>query len=359
MKTSRTKSLVIAISVALASTSAPFVGATAVGASSVSRNVQSASKGTVAFSISTLADPGQVVEFGAVKNAVAADGYAFSWTDANNDASTQLSNITTLLAKHPSLLLVLPVQTAPLAPVLNLANEAGVPVISVDRNLPQAAGSGMYIAYVGWNWVKVGNEMAEGAVNYLKQKYGAYKGNLVHVEGIVGASPTTQVETGIQQVLKNYPNIKIVGTCDGQYIEGPGGRAWKTSCEKFGAGTIQGVISDDDASGMGALLAIQAAKRTELLGAIFSHDADIDFLQALLKGQTGFTVRRPVMPVAGITPGLGQQAMLDFLAWKEHKPFPANTYLPVIPYGLVAPGTGAGAVKAEIALLEKLHIPNN
>lgn len=353
MRRSRYRGLALAIGLTLASASTSLVATTTAGAA------QAASNGTVAFSISTLADPGQVVEFSAIQNAVKADGYSFTWTNANNDASTQLDNVTSLLAKHPSLLLILPVQTAPLAPVLNLANEADVPVIAVDRNLPQAAGTGKYIAYVGWNWVQIGQEMAQGAVNWLKHKYGAYKGNLVHVEGIVGASPTTQVETGIQDVLKNYPHVKIVGTCDGQYLEGPGRTCMEDFLQKFGAGTIQGVITDDDASGMGALLAIQAAKRTELLGAIFSHDADLDFLQAILKGQTGFTVRRPVMPVAGITPGLGQQAMLDFLAWKAHKPFAANTYLPAIPYGLVPPGKGAGPIRTEIALLEKLRLPNN
>lgn len=61
-------------------------------------------------------------------------GYDIVVTDAQDDASTQLSDIEDLLQQNVDVLLVNPVDSEAVATAIESANEQDVPVITVDRS---------------------------------------------------------------------------------------------------------------------------------------------------------------------------------------------------------------------------------
>jgi len=255
--------------------------------------VIAASKGLVAFSQAGMENEWRVMNTREMEEAFKAAGYDFVWTNANSDPAKQLTDIGQLLARKPVLLVVAPIEFEPLAPVPQMAEEADVPLIVVDRALPGEPGTGKWIALVTTNFVDTGEQVARDVVEELTKKNGAPKGNLLHVTGNSGASPVIDEQTGLDNVFKKYPDIKIVGTCDGLYSREPGRKCTEDLLQAFGKGKVDGIIFDNDDMMIGGIQAIKAAGRDELLGWVWGKDGTVDGLTALLNGEAQSTVQTP------------------------------------------------------------------
>jgi ABC-type sugar transport system substrate-binding protein len=219
----------------------------------------------------------------------------------------------------------------------------------VDRTIPTQPGTCTYIAEFAWNWVTVGQQIADSVVNWATAKHGGNV-NLVHISGIASASPTIDVETGETQIFGAHPGIKVIATCDGQYQRDGGRTCMEDLLQRFPAGQIDGVLTDNDDMGLGALDAIQAAGRTELVGPIWAHDATLPFLQEIIDGTTYMSVRRPI--------GAGQQIINTFQAYKAGQKVTPITFVPTTPYEASTPA-GKAAVLARIQDLIKLGLTDN
>lgn len=280
----------------------------------------STSKGLVAFSQGTLENEWRVLNTQDMERAFKAAGYDFVWTDAKADPAKQLADVEDLLAKKPSLLVIAPVEYEPLAPVKDMAEEADVPLIVIDRAIPGEPGVGKWIALLTIDFVETGTLVAEDAVQELTKKYSSAQGKLVHITGTTGASPVIDEQKGIDGVLAQNPNVKIVAACDGKYAREPGRKCMEDLLQKFAAGEIDGVIADNDEMVLGAIQAIKAAGRTELLGWIWGKDGTKTGLEALLAGDMTMTVQTP--------PYFGDLTVQVFEDWKAGKPVEKLQYTP-------------------------------
>src|SRR6056297_951521 len=79
--------------------------------------------------------------------------------DAHNDVDRQIAQIEDFIEKGVDVLIVSPIQSVPITPVIEKAMNAGIPTIVIDRKIE---GSN-YTAYVGANNVEIG----ENAANYI------------------------------------------------------------------------------------------------------------------------------------------------------------------------------------------------
>jgi ABC-type sugar transport system substrate-binding protein len=280
-----------------------------------------ASKGLVAFSQAGMENEWRVMDTREMEKAFKDAGYDFVWTNANSDPAKQLTDIGELLARKPVLLVVAPIEFEPLAPVPKMAEDAGVPLIVVDRALPGDPGKGKWIALLTTNFVDTGEQVARDVVKELTKKNGSPKGNLLHVTGNTGASPVIDEQTGINNVLKQYPDIKIVASCDGLYSREPGRKCTEDLLQAFAKGKIDGIIFDNDDMMIGGIQAIKAAGRDELLGWLWGKDGTVDGLTAILDGQAKLTVQTP--------PFFGASTVKVFEDWKAGKTIePKIQYVP-------------------------------
>ena len=90
-----------------------------------------ADKGLVVFSQAGMENEWRAMNTKEMEKAFKDAGYEFVWTNANSDPAKQLADIEDLLARKPALLVVAPIEYEPLAPVPQMAEEAGVPLIVV------------------------------------------------------------------------------------------------------------------------------------------------------------------------------------------------------------------------------------
>ncbi|MEW1986720.1 substrate-binding domain-containing protein [Pseudarthrobacter oxydans] len=269
-----------------------LLAATACGAQA-GANTADAKACTVAYSQGSLSGEWRVENSRDMKESVEAAGCKFIQVSANDDVAKQLQDINDLLAKKPDLLVVAPVQSAPLATVPALAETANIPLIVVDRSIPGTPGTGQWKSFITIDFIETGVKVGESVVKGLTKKNGSPKGNLIHITGTTGASPAIDEQKGLDQVFSKYPDIKIVGSCDGKYAAEPGRKCAEDLLQRFGPGQIDGLIADNDESALGAIQAIKAAGRTELFPMIWGKDAQRTGLEAMLAGEMYYSISTP------------------------------------------------------------------
>src|SRR4051794_6871036 len=174
-----------------------------------------------------------------------------------NDSATtpaeQADQIETLIQSKPDVLVVLPVDGAPLTPVAQKAMDQGIPVINIDREFSSASAYHTLIA--GDNYgigVQAGNYFAD----QLK-----CKGDVVEIQGIAGISVTEQRSQGFADQIKKRCNggIKIVAQQPADFVPDKGLSVMENILQANKH--IDAVYTHDDDMGEGVAAAIQNAGR--------------------------------------------------------------------------------------------------
>lgn len=306
-----------------------------------------ASKGLVAFSQAEMTNEWRVMDTKEMEQAWKDAGYDFVWTDAKSDPSKQLADVEDLLSQKPLVLIVAPIEYEALAPVPGLAKKAGIPLLVVDRNLPGKAGSDGWISVITTDFVDSGKRAAEDVVAQLKDKKGSDAGAWLHITGNVGASPVIDQGKGMEQVFASHPNIKLLQNCDSGNSREGGQKCMEDMLQAFPAGKVDVVIADNDSAAIGAINAIKAAGRTELLGWVWGKDGTVDGLQAILDGDMVQSVQTP--------PFFGKDSVKAYEDFKAGKPVEPLVFVPKETFDAHTPA-GKARVEERIKELKALGV---
>ena len=279
-----------------------------------------ASKGLVAFSQAEMTNEWRVMDTKEMEKSWKDAGYDFVWTDAKSDPSKQLADVEDLLNRKPAVIIVAPIEYEALAPVPGLAAKAGIPLIVVDRNLPGKAGKDGWISVITTDFVNSGKRAAEDVVAQLQAKKGAAKGAWLHITGNVGASPVIDQGKGMEEVFAGHPDIKLLSKCDSGNSREGGQKCMEDMLQAFPAGQVDVVIADNNSAAIGALAAIKAAGRNELIGWVWGKDGTVDGLQAILSGELVQSVQTP--------PFFGKNSVKAFEDYKAGKPVEPLVFVP-------------------------------
>jgi len=236
--------------------------------------------------------------------------------DANQDPSKQLSDIENLLAQQPDAMIVAPLESEALVPVVDMCNDAGVPLFIIDRTINAEPGEGMYISEITQSHKLSGEILAEYAVELLTEKYGEPKGNVVHVQGMAGASPVIDANEGWEEVMAKYPNIKEVAVADAGFTKQGGMQVMEDFLQRFPAGEIDIVRSDYSDMTMGALDAIKNAGRDELLGYVVGEGGHMKAIEAVINGEIACETQTP--------PYFGEAAIQSAMDYLNGEDIPAR-----------------------------------
>jgi ribose transport system substrate-binding protein len=123
----------------------------------------------------------------------------------NTDAAGQLQDIRDLIAAGVDAIVFNPNDPDALTPALDEAKAAGIVTVSVDQFVNHPDSYQLFN-----NQVKY----AELGAKWLFDKLGG-KGTVYYMRGFAGAGADTDRHTGFTNILKDYPDIKIVPNNDG------------------------------------------------------------------------------------------------------------------------------------------------
>ena len=229
------------------------------------------------------------------------------YTNANSQASKQISDIRDMIAQDVDAIVVAPLLEEGMDPALNAAKEAGVPVFLIDR---ETAGTPCedYITFMGSNFFKQGKQAADLLADFTNEK-----AQVAVLEGTPGASVTIDRTEGFEQQLKQYPNMEIVASQTGEFLRTKG----QTVMEQLIQSNpdINAVYAENDEMALGAIQALKdAGKDPGTDVKVVSIDGTRQAVQAIITGD--------INAVIETNPRFGPLAFDTFEKFLAGKPIP-------------------------------------
>lgn len=210
-------------------------------------------------------------------------GIELKFSDAQQKQENQIKAIRSFIQQKVNAIVVAPAVSSGWDTVFKEAQDAKIPVILVDRGVDCDAS--LYSTFIGSDFVQEGKD----ACIELAKAMGD-KGNVVELQGSVGASAATDRQKGFVEELKNHPNMKILKSQTGDFARAKGKEVME-SFLKSDAKNIQGVYAHNDDMGLGAIQAIEeAGLKPGVDIKIVGIDGVKDAFQAMVDGKYNATV---------------------------------------------------------------------
>ena len=199
------------------------------------------------------------------------------YTNANSQASKQISDIRDMIAQDVDALIVAPLLEEGLDPALNAAKQAKVPVFLIDR---ETAGTPCedYITFMGSNFLEQGKRAADIMADLTNEK-----AKVAVLEGTPGASVTIDRTEGFEKQLKKYPDMEIVASQTGEFLRTKGQTVMEQLIQSNPE--IDAVYAENDEMALGAIQALKdAGKDPGQDVKVVSIDGTRQAVQAIITG---------------------------------------------------------------------------
>lgn len=232
---------------------------------------------TIGFSISTLNNPFFVTLKDGAEKAAKDAGVTLNVVDAQDKTSKQISDIEDLIQKKVSVILINPTDSAAVVSAVESANKANIPVITVDR----ASNGGKVVAHIASDNVKGGSMAADFIMKALNSQ-----GNIVELQGIAGTSAARDRGKGFHDVVDGKTGVKVVASQPADFDRAKGLSVMENILQ--GNKDIKAVFAHNDEMALGAVSALQAAGRSNVL--VVGFDATDDAVKAVKEGKMAATV---------------------------------------------------------------------
>jgi simple sugar transport system substrate-binding protein len=218
-----------------------------------------------------------------IKEAAESLGVELIFSDAQQKPENQVKAIRTFIAQQVDVIGVSPVVETGWESVFQEAKEAGIPVILVDRraDVPED----LYATHLGSDFVEEGRNAARVMVKLLNGR-----GNIVELTGTIGSAPANDRYAGFREILRDYPQMKIIASETGDFTRAKGQEVMEGFLQRYGD-RIDALYAHNDDMAIGAIRAIEAyGLRPGQDIKIVSIDAIRDAFQAMVDGKLNATV---------------------------------------------------------------------
>lgn len=229
----------------------------------------------IGLSVSTLNNPFFVaLKDGAEEQATELDA-TLTVADAQNDAAKQVSDVEDMIQKGMDLILINPTDSEAVGAAVQSANDAGIPVITVDRN----AESGDVVAHVASDNVAGGKLAGEYMVELVGEG-----GKVVELEGIPGASATRDRGQGFNEAIDG--KLDVVAKQSANFDRAQGLTVMENILQDNK--DIVAVFAHNDEMALGAVQALNSAGLNDVK--VIGFDATDDAVKAVEDGTMAATV---------------------------------------------------------------------
>jgi ribose transport system substrate-binding protein len=241
-------------------------------------NLAIVQKLTVGLSLSTLNNPFFVTMRDGAQATADKMGVELVVVDSQDDPATEAANMEDLIAQGVDVILVNPTDADAIVPSILAANDAGIPVFTIDRG----AADGEIVSHIASDNVAGGSMAAE----YLCDALGG-EGNVVELEGIAGTSAARDRGAGFNAYMEaDCPGVTIVAQQTANFNRAEGLTVFENILQA--EESIDGVFAHNDEMILGAIEAANAAGREGIT--FVGFDAVDDAVAAVQDGTLAATV---------------------------------------------------------------------
>lgn len=203
-------------------------------------------------------------------------GYELLIMNSQNDPAKEVSNMEDMTSKGVSIVLLNPVDSDAAIAAIQVANNLGTPVITLDR----MSNAGDVVTHIASDNV-AGGVMA---AKYIIEQLGG-EGNVVELEGTAGSSATRDRGAGFNKGIKDA-NFNVVAKQTADFDRTKGLSVMENILQ--GKKDIKAVFAHNDEMALGALKALQDAKLNDVI--VVGFDATDDAVESVKKGELAATV---------------------------------------------------------------------
>ncbi len=183
----------------------------------------------------------------------------------------QMSQIEDVVTKKPNAIVFIPVDSRAMVPGVEKINAAGIPVVnSTDRSF-----GGNFVSFIGGDDLNL--SLATG--RYLLKAMGG-KGNVLLIEGVRGSNVSAQRVDGYKKALAEFPNVKLLAAQPGNFQRLVALQVTENLLQSFPQ--VDGIMAANDAMALGAIEALDGAKRKAL---VVGLNGDKEAIEAVKSGR--------------------------------------------------------------------------
>lgn len=237
------------------------------------------------------------------------------------DQDRQIQDIRSFIAYRVDLIVFTPLTEDGWEPVLKEAQQAGIDVILVDRDITSAS-SYLYLSHIGPSFKAEGNRAGIYVNNYFKQ-HADREIKVLELSGLTNASPTTLRSDGFREAIGREQNITIKQTVYGDYTRNKGKEVIRNLIKDNQLADIDVLYSHNDEMTLGAL---DALKETDIRPGkdliIVTIDGQESIIKELKAGRVNCVVE--CNPQAGYYVARAIQRRLE----GTNKQIPHEIYMP-------------------------------
>lgn len=175
-----------------------------------------------------------------------------------------------------------------LTPVLKSAREKGIEIVCMDRSIPLEGVD--TVSMLGVDEILGGETAGQYVADVLNGK-----GNVAILEGVTGDYWSERRTKGFNNIMANYPDIKVVTTQPANWERASGMSTMENILQAFPDLNLVWGLNDNMA--LGALQAVEAAnKQSEIL--VVGYNADEEAKEAVKAGRLNATVAQQPAKIA-------------------------------------------------------------
>ena len=230
----------------------------------------------IGLSVSTLNNPFFVSLRDSAQQAADDAGAELVISDAQNDTAQQQDDVQNFISQQVSAILVNPVDSDAVVPAVEAANDAGIPVIALDRK----ASGGDVVATIASDNVQGGRMAGEELIRLVGS------GNVAQLEGIPGTDPARDRGQGFQEAIDAQSSVKVVASQTADFDRSEGLTVTENIMQANS--DIKGIFAQNDEMALGAVQALgdQAGDDVKIAG----FDGGEDALNAIQDGMMNATI---------------------------------------------------------------------
>ncbi len=163
-------------------------------------------KGTIFYLVPTLLDEFQTESVSALEKSIGSLGYEVKTLDGQNRSDVQLNQLDDIILLNPKAIVMAAVDFDSVAPGIEKARAAGIPVIQFDRQITSTMSDLTSVA----GTIEIGQVAAREISRLLKERYGSVKGKVLQILGDPGDSYTLDIQKGFEDDMAQFGDVEII-----------------------------------------------------------------------------------------------------------------------------------------------------
>ena len=241
-------------------------------------------------------------------------GVTLKMVDGKGDLGAQVAGVQQLVTQGVDAILVTASDATGIAPAVKQAVAAGIPVFAVNNRVDDAAGA---VTFIGADDVEFGRQQAHLLVEQVGED-----ADVAYMVGALGTSAQLLRQEGFDEVLADYPGIRIVETQTNNWDAAEALTVVQDWLNKYPEGALDAVVAQGPETANAAKYASDRG-RTDIR--FILGDFPVEVREGILAGYVVGSVNQDPYPQGTRS----VEAAVQWLTGEKDKVTQPNEYLPL------------------------------